>query len=95
MMPNPFKLPAAGASAHHPAHNPNLHGGDKPSEYESALCGMMRVMINIMTEIGADGRQLVKEMKSLNDSEQLAGRHSAAAVIEITMRSAGLKSFSD
>lgn len=91
MMPNPFKQPAAGASAHHPSINPNLHGGDKPSEYESALCGMMRVMLDMMIEIGADRRQLVKEMKSLKDSEQLAGRHSAAAIIEITMRSAGLK----
>jgi len=92
MMPNPFKQAPAGASAHAVVHNLGLHGADRPmSEYESALCGMMRLTLDMMIELGADRRQLVKELKSLKDNEQIAGRHTSAAVIDITMRSAGLR----
>ncbi len=66
-------------------------GDGAMSEYEHALCGMMRVMLDMTIAMGAPRQQLVKELKSLKDSEQLAGRHAAAATIEITMRTAGLR----
>jgi hypothetical protein len=61
------------------------------TEYESALSGMMRVMLNTLVDIGASKHQLIRDLKSLKDSEQLAGHHTAAATIDITMRSAGLR----
>jgi hypothetical protein len=61
------------------------------TEYESALSGMVRVMLDVMVDMGAPRQQLVRELKTLKDSEQLAGHHDAAATIEITMRSAGLR----
>ena len=61
------------------------------TEYESALSGMMRVMLNTLIDVGASKHQLVRDLKSLKDSEQLAGHHTAAATIDITMRSAGLR----
>jgi hypothetical protein len=61
------------------------------TEYESALSGMVRVMLDVMLDMGAPKTQLVKELKTLKDSEQLAGHHTAAATIDITMRSAGLR----
>jgi hypothetical protein len=61
------------------------------TEYESALSGMVRVMLGILIDIGAPKHQLIRELKSLKDSEQLAGHHTAAATIDITMRSAGLR----
>ena len=65
---------------------------DRPmTEYESALSGMMRVLLDVMVDMGAPRPQLVRELKSLIDSEQLAGHHAAAATIQITMRSAGLR----
>jgi hypothetical protein len=65
---------------------------DRPmTEYESALSGMVRVLLDVMIDMGAPRQQLVRELKSLKDSEQLSGHHAAAATIEITMRSAGLR----
>ena len=65
---------------------------DRPmTEYESALSGMVRVMLDVMVDMGAPKNQLWRELKTLKDSEQLAGHHTAAATIEITMRSAGLR----
>jgi len=61
------------------------------TEYESALSGMMRVMLNTLLDLGASKHHLVRDLKSLKDSEQLAGHHTAAATIDITMRSAGLR----
>jgi hypothetical protein len=61
------------------------------TEYESALSGMVRVMLDVMVDMGAPRAQLIREMKCLKDSEHLAGHHAAAATIEITMRSAGLR----
>lgn len=61
------------------------------SEYESALSGMVRVLLDVMVDMGAPKPQLMRELKTLKDSEQLAGHHLAAATIEITMRSAGLR----
>ena len=61
------------------------------TEYESALSGMVRVLLDVMVDMGAPRAQLIREMKSLKDSEQLAGHHIAAATIDITMRSAGLR----
>jgi hypothetical protein len=61
------------------------------TEYESALSGMVRVMLNALLDVGASKHQLVRDLKSLKDSEQLAGHHTAAATIDITMRSAGLR----
>jgi len=61
------------------------------TEYESALSGMVRVLLDVMVDMGAPKQQLVRELKSLKDSEQLAGHHVAAATIDITMRSAGLR----
>ncbi|HUO90209.1 MAG TPA: hypothetical protein VMU08_13620 [Rhizomicrobium sp.] len=68
------------------------YGSDRPmTEYESALSGMVRVMLDAIVGMGASKVQLAKEFKSLKDSEKIAGRHAAAATIEITMRSAGLR----
>jgi hypothetical protein len=64
---------------------------DPMTEYESALSGMMRVMLNTLIDVGAPKHQLIRDLKSLKDSEQLAGHHTAAATIDITMRSAGLR----
>ena len=61
------------------------------TEYESALSGMVRVMLDVMVDMGAPKSQLLKEMKSLKDSETMAGHHIAAATIDITMRSAGIR----
>jgi len=61
------------------------------TEYESALSGMVRVLLDVMVDMGAPKQQLVRELKTLKDSEQLAGHHVAAATIDITMRSAGLR----
>ncbi len=61
------------------------------TEYESALSGMVRVMLDILVDMGAPRHQLIRELKTLKDSEQLAGHHTAAATIDITMRSAGLR----
>jgi len=61
------------------------------TEYESALSGMVRVMLDAMVSMGASKALLAREFKSLKDSEELAGHHAAAATIEITMRSAGLR----
>ena len=61
------------------------------TEYESALSGMMRVMLNTLLDLGASKQHLVRDLKTLKDSEQLAGHHTAAATIDITMRSAGLR----
>jgi hypothetical protein len=61
------------------------------TEYESALSGMVRVMLDVMIDMGAPKPQLAKEFRSLKDSEQLQGHHAAVATIEITMRSAGLR----
>ncbi|MBS0471480.1 MAG: hypothetical protein JSR60_10445 [Proteobacteria bacterium] len=61
------------------------------NEYESALSGMMRVVLDVMVDMGAPKTQLTRELKSLIDSEHLAGHHDAAATIDITMRSAGLR----
>ena len=61
------------------------------TEYESAFSGMIRVLLDVMVDMGAPKSQLVRELKSLKDSEQLAGHHTAAATIDITMRSAGLR----
>lgn len=61
------------------------------TEYESALSGMVRVLLDVMVDMGAPRQQLVREFKALKDTEQLAGHHTAAATIEITMRSAGLR----
>jgi hypothetical protein len=70
----------------------NAYGTDRPmTEYESALSGMVRVMLDVMVSMGASKTLLAKEFKTLKDSEKLAGRHAAAATIEITMRSAGLR----
>ena len=60
------------------------------TEYESALSGIVRVLVDVMVDMGAPRSQLARELKTLRDSEQLAGHHTAAATIEITMRSAGL-----
>jgi hypothetical protein len=68
------------------------YGSDRPmTEYESALSGMVRVMLDVMVSMGASKTLLAREFKSLKDSEKLAGHHAAAATIEITMRSAGLR----
>ena len=65
---------------------------DRPmTEYESALSGMVRVLLDVIVDMGAPRAQLLREMKTLKDSETLAGHHTAAATIEITMRSAGLR----
>jgi len=64
---------------------------DPMTEYESALSGMVRVMLNTLIDVGASKHQLIRDLKSLKDSEQLAGHHTAAATIDITMRSAGLR----
>lgn len=61
------------------------------TEYESALAGMVRVMIGALIDVGVPKNQLIRELKSLKDSEQLAGHHAGAATIDITMRSAGLR----
>lgn len=61
------------------------------TEYESALSGMVRVMLGALIDAGAPRHQLIRELKSLKDSEQMAGHHAAAATIDITMRSAGLR----
>ena len=61
------------------------------TEYESALSGMVRVLLDVMIDMGAPKPHLVRQLKTLKDSEQLAGHHTAAATIEITMRSAGLR----
>jgi len=65
--------------------------GRPMTEYESALSGMVRVLLDVMVDMGAPRSQLLRELKTLKDSEQLAGHHAAAATIEITMRSAGLR----
>ncbi len=61
------------------------------TEYESALSGMVRVMLDMMVDMGAPRAQLLHELKSLKDSESMLGHHIAAATIDITMRSAGLR----
>ena len=66
-------------------------GSHPMTEYESALSGMVRVMLDVMVDMGAPKSQLIREMKTLKDSEHLAGHHVAAATIDITMRSAGLR----
>lgn len=60
------------------------------TEYESALSGIVRVLLDVMVDMGAPRSQLARELKTLKDSEHLAGHHTAAATIDITMRSAGL-----
>jgi len=62
------------------------------TEYESALAGMVRVMLGTLVDAGVPKHQLIRELKTLKDSEQLAGHHAGAATIDITMRSAGLRS---
>ena len=61
------------------------------TEYESALSGMVRVLLDVMIDMGAPRQQLAKELKTLKDSAKIQGHHAAAATIEITMRSAGLR----
>jgi hypothetical protein len=61
------------------------------TEYESALSGMVRVLLDVMLDMGAPRQQLAKELKTLKDSAKIQGHHAAAATIEITMRSAGLR----
>ncbi len=61
------------------------------TEYESALSGIVRVLLDVMIDMGAPKTQLARELKTLKDSEQLAGHHTAAATIDITMRSTGLR----
>ena len=65
---------------------------DRPmTEYEHALSGMVRVLVDVMIDMGAPRAQLAKEFKTLKDSAKIQGEHAAAATIEITMRNAGLR----
>ena len=64
---------------------------DRPmSDYERALSGIIRVMLDTMIDMGAPKSQLAHGLKTLKDSAQLEGRHTEAAMIEMTMRNAGL-----
>ena len=65
--------------------------GRPMSEYENALNGMVRIMLDTMVEMGAPKGQLAKEFKRLKDTAAIAGHHDAATTIEITMRGAGLR----
>jgi len=60
------------------------------TDYERALSGLVRVLLHTMIDMGAPRSQLAHALKSLKDSAQLAGHHTEAAMIEITMRDAGL-----
>jgi len=65
---------------------------DRPmSDYERALAGIVRVMLEAMVDMGAPKQQLAHGLKTLKDSAQLDGHHTEAAVIEMTMRNAGLR----
>ncbi|HEY4939849.1 MAG TPA: hypothetical protein VII56_00355 [Rhizomicrobium sp.] len=70
----------------------DVHRSDGPmTEYESALSGMVRVLLEVVIDMGAPRAQLAKEFKTLKDSAKIQGEHAAAATIEITMRNAGLR----
>jgi hypothetical protein len=65
---------------------------DRPmTDYERALSGIVRVMLDTMIDMGAPKSQLAHALKTLKDTAQLEGHHTEAAMIEITMRSAGLR----
>jgi hypothetical protein len=61
------------------------------TDYERALSGIVRVMLDTMIDMGASKTQLAHGLKSLKDTAQLGGHHTEAAVIEITMRNSGLR----
>jgi hypothetical protein len=61
------------------------------SEYERALSGIVRVLLDTIIDMGAPKTQLVHGLKTLKDTAQLEGHHTEAAIIEITMRNAGLR----
>jgi hypothetical protein len=69
----------------------DVHTDGPMTEYESALSGMVRVLLDVMIDMGAPRQQLAKELKTLKDSAKIQGHQAAAATIEITMRSAGLR----
>ena len=60
------------------------------TDHERALSGIVRVLLHAIIDMGAPRAQLAHALKSLKDTAQLGGHHTEAAVIEITMRSAGL-----
>ncbi|HTP75511.1 MAG TPA: hypothetical protein VMJ73_00920 [Rhizomicrobium sp.] len=65
---------------------------DRPmSDYERALTGIVRVMLDAMIDMGAPKKQLAQSLKTLKDSAQLDGHHTEAALIEMMMRNAGLR----
>ncbi|MGZ5923104.1 MAG: hypothetical protein ACXWK2_00895 [Rhizomicrobium sp.] len=65
---------------------------DRPmTDYERALSGIVRVMLDTMIDMGAPKSQLAHGLKTLKDSAQLDGHHTEAAMIELTMRNAGLR----
>ena len=65
---------------------------DRPmSDYERALTGIVRVMLDAMIDMGATKKQLAQGLKTLKDSAQLDGHHTEAALIEMMMRNAGLR----
>jgi hypothetical protein len=61
------------------------------SDYERALTGIVRVMLDAMIDMGAPKKQLAQGLKTLKDSAQLDGHHTEAALIEMMMRNAGLR----
>ena len=61
------------------------------TDYERALSGIVRVLLDTIIDMGAPKTQLAHGLKTLKDTAQLDGHHTEAAIIEITMRSAGLR----
>ena len=64
------------------------------TEYETALSGMVRVLLDVMIDMGAPKTQLAKELKTLTPAARHRRRsrsRCSAAAIEITMRSSGLR----
>ena len=61
------------------------------TDYERALSGIVRVLLATMIDMGAPKTQLAHGLKTLKDTAQLEGHQTEAAIIEITMRSAGLR----
>ena len=70
----------------------NAPYSDRPmSEYERALNGIVRIMLDTMIDMGAPKAALGHSLKTLKDSAQLNGNHTEAATIEMMMRNAGLR----